>query len=108
MSIFGWDLPPGCSINDLPGNQPEEPCNICLSDLDHCICPECPVCGAIGNSICYEIHGLERSDAQLITYECNKKLYEAERIQENEMYDQMIKDIEDEKRQAENFRSEKN
>lgn len=24
MGIFGWDFPPGCSINDLPGNSPEE------------------------------------------------------------------------------------
>jgi len=23
-SIFGWDLPPGCSINDIPGNRPED------------------------------------------------------------------------------------
>lgn len=24
MSKFGWDLPPGCSISDLPGNSAEE------------------------------------------------------------------------------------
>ena len=24
MGIFGWDLPPGCSINDIPGNDPHE------------------------------------------------------------------------------------
>jgi hypothetical protein len=23
-SIFGWDLPPGCSVNDIPGNRPED------------------------------------------------------------------------------------
>jgi hypothetical protein len=23
-NIFGWDLPPGCSANDLPGNRPED------------------------------------------------------------------------------------
>jgi hypothetical protein len=22
--IFGWDLPPGCSINDIPGNSDED------------------------------------------------------------------------------------
>lgn len=22
--IFGWDLPPGCSVNDIPGNRPED------------------------------------------------------------------------------------
>lgn len=24
MGIFGWDLPPGCSINDIPRNSPED------------------------------------------------------------------------------------
>lgn len=23
-SIFGWDLPPGCSVSDIPGNRPED------------------------------------------------------------------------------------
>jgi hypothetical protein len=23
-NIFGWDLPPGCSTHDLPGNRPED------------------------------------------------------------------------------------
>lgn len=23
-SIFGWDLPPGCRISDIPGNRPED------------------------------------------------------------------------------------
>lgn len=22
--IFGWDLPPGVSVNDIPGNEPEK------------------------------------------------------------------------------------
>jgi len=22
--IFGWDLPPGCSLSDIPGNRPED------------------------------------------------------------------------------------
>jgi len=22
--MFGWDLPPGCSVNDIPGNRPED------------------------------------------------------------------------------------
>lgn len=22
--IFGWDLPPGCSVSDIPGNRPED------------------------------------------------------------------------------------
>lgn len=24
MSKFGWDLPPGCRISDIPGNRPED------------------------------------------------------------------------------------
>jgi len=23
-SIFGWDLPPGCHVSDIPGNRPED------------------------------------------------------------------------------------
>lgn len=23
-NIFGWDLPPGCSVSDIPGNRPED------------------------------------------------------------------------------------
>ncbi len=23
-SIFGWDLPPGCGVSDIPGNRPED------------------------------------------------------------------------------------
>lgn len=23
-NIFGWDLPPGCSTSDIPGNRPED------------------------------------------------------------------------------------
>ena len=22
--IFGWDLPPGCNLSDIPGNRPED------------------------------------------------------------------------------------
>jgi hypothetical protein len=24
MSKFGWDLPPGCRLSDIPGNRPED------------------------------------------------------------------------------------
>ncbi len=24
MGKFGWDLPPGCRISDIPGNRPED------------------------------------------------------------------------------------
>ncbi len=76
--MTGWNLPPGCNVSDLPGNEPEGPCEICLMDLDHCACPQCTTCGAVGDPICYEIHGLERSDAQLISFEIQQRLYKAE------------------------------
>ena len=63
MGIFGWDLPPGCSINDLPGSQPTG-CDICGKDEDSCICPECPTCGAVGDLNCYIDHGLIMSKEQ--------------------------------------------
>lgn len=50
MSIFGWDYPPGCS--SVPGDE-EFPCSVCGQWMDDCICPECPVCGEIGNPDCY-------------------------------------------------------
>jgi hypothetical protein len=33
MGIFGWDLPPGCSVRDLPGNRPEEQAEEAFFDL---------------------------------------------------------------------------
>jgi hypothetical protein len=56
--IFGWDLPPGVTsrmIDEAYGE--EQPCQCCGSDPADCICPECPVCGAQGNSLCYTEHG---------------------------------------------------
>lgn len=37
MEKFGWDLPPGCSINDIPGNRPED---IALEDAEQKIVDE--------------------------------------------------------------------
>lgn len=33
MGIFGWSLPPGVSMRDLPGNRPEEQAAEALMDL---------------------------------------------------------------------------
>lgn len=65
-SIFGWDLPPGCSYSDpnAPWNQGDGPCDICGLSADECICPECPECGAQGDIFCYHYHGLVISDGQ--------------------------------------------
>lgn len=52
------NYPPGAE-NDpyAPWNQPDEPCAICEWDPSHCRCPECPVCGVIGNPDCADEHG---------------------------------------------------
>ncbi len=72
MSIFGWDLPPGCTsqhIDDAYGS--EGPCACCGRDPSKCICPECPSCSDVGNPSCYKVghpdgQRLEYSTAQLI------------------------------------------
>lgn len=62
MGLFGWSYPPGCSG---PPDDEDRPCAVCGNMPDHsCICPECPSCGATGDTVCYESHGLVRSDAQ--------------------------------------------
>jgi hypothetical protein len=63
-SIFGWDLPPGCTQKQIDDLFAEGPCDICGKDVDHCICPECPVCGAIGDPVCYDLHGLVQTQEQ--------------------------------------------
>ena len=39
--------------------QHEEGCDVCLNHVDNCDCPECPKCGSVGDSDCYEKHGLK-------------------------------------------------
>lgn len=63
MGVFGWDLPPGCSIRDIDehaGAYAE--CELCKHTADNCTCPECPECGECGNPACYLEHGLKRED----------------------------------------------
>jgi hypothetical protein len=62
-SVFGWSYPPGCSG---PPEYPEG-CEVCLSSVDDCECPECSICGEQGNPECYEKHGLDRSLEQKIS-----------------------------------------
>jgi hypothetical protein len=59
MGIFGGSYPPGC--NSVPGDEPSI-CEVCGKDTDSCECPECPTCGKQGNPVCYEEHGLVRSE----------------------------------------------
>lgn len=52
MSLFGWNLPPGCG--QLPGEE-EIFCEVCGKSVDAgaCICPTCPVCEEVGRPECY-------------------------------------------------------
>lgn len=87
MGIFGWSLPPGCG--SLPGEEDPGPCQVCGKDEDHCICPECPECGTVGDPKCYENHGMIRTIEQIDGF----YKIEADQIarfhKENERYDLM-------------------
>ena len=61
--MAGFNLPPGCSVRDLPGYE-SFPCDVCGRYDDDCICPECFVCGAIGDMKCYRAGHLEFSQEQ--------------------------------------------
>ena len=70
MGIFGWSYPAGCSG---PPDDEQLYCDICYGSVIgvtavKCICPECDVCGEVGNPDCYASkgkvnHGLEMSIA---------------------------------------------
>jgi hypothetical protein len=55
--MTGFNLPPGVTsamIEDALGT--DQPCAVCGQWEDYCICPECPVCGGIGDPYCYSDH----------------------------------------------------
>lgn len=63
--MTGWNMPPGYNVRDIPGCGYDEPCECCgTTNLDKCICPECPVCETHGDPYCYKWHGLEYTLAQ--------------------------------------------
>lgn len=65
-SIFGWSYPPGAANDpNAPWNQEDPPCDVCGMDCYSCVCPECHICGVSGDPLCYEYHGLVRSQAQI-------------------------------------------
>lgn len=58
--LFGWSLPPGAAGDpNAPWNQEYGPCQVCGQAEDDCVCPECPVCGAYGDSHCYRPDNLD-------------------------------------------------
>ncbi len=56
ISKFGWSLPPGVSTRDIENAYGEEgPCDMCGGTVDDtCICPECSICGSVGDPACYD------------------------------------------------------
>src|SRR5262252_1026672 len=56
-NVFGWSLPPGVTqrmIDDAIGGGDDTECEFCGQTFTGCVCPECPVCGGVGDPICYE------------------------------------------------------
>lgn len=50
--------------SDDPPLEPEI-CQVCGFEPDNgCECPECPVCGCIGDPDCYSLHGLARPEGE--------------------------------------------
>ncbi len=47
----GWNMPPGCFRT--PADEPDPPCAVCCRAVDDCVCPECKVCGEVGDQRCY-------------------------------------------------------
>ena len=70
--MTGWNLPPGCSVSDLPGYE-EHPCGVCGQWVDDCICPECPTCHSQGDPACYTKHGMVRNMDQQVSLATKEK-----------------------------------
>jgi hypothetical protein len=85
--MSGFNLPPGCSVRDIPGNDYDPPCDVCGQD---CICPECPICGTAGDPGCYEQHGMTRTQEQID----GLAALEAQRAADDASMDQYAKECE--------------
>jgi len=71
----------------------EYPCEICGNYIDDCICPECPICGGVGDPNCYKKHGLIVSEEQKKSLAKRKKLDEEERKEDNKYWESLLQDI---------------
>jgi len=50
------------------------PCEVCGENSDKdCVCPQCDVCGCIGDPQCYVVHGIQRSEIQKFFREINDR-----------------------------------
>lgn len=105
MSIFGWSYPAGAENDpNAPYNQQEGPCGVCGQDIyGDCICPECPVCGATGDPLCYDgielsllsgepSHGLVRSFAQVALRAHLDQFIEEDAKRDTQLYEELERD----------------
>ncbi len=76
--MSGYNLPPGCSVRDLPGCADEMPCAVCGEHELSCECPECSVCRTIGDEYCYLCHGMVRTKKQIASLAAAEARWEAE------------------------------
>lgn len=63
MANFGWSYPAGCS--GTPYDAPDPPCEVCMVDVDSCVCLECVTCHSQGDPKCYTEHGMKHTKLQL-------------------------------------------
>lgn len=101
-----FNMPPGCSPRDIPGNDCDGPCLVCCKFIDDCICPECTTCNRVGEPRCYEdiepdepikSHGLRLTDEQ----KRSRAAYEQYCKEQNEYWDKYSRADED--RDTEDF-----
>jgi hypothetical protein len=91
-SVFGWDLPPGCTqrhIDEAAGAY--DICECCNRHIGDCICDQCQTCGEYGCPRCYsddaEIsHGMKYSKEQLRNQTLAKIQDLKQQIADNEAY----------------------
>lgn len=75
----------------------EGPCDVCGQQVDMCLCPPCPVCGQYGNPVCYDDHGLIRTQEQVNAKQAAIEFIDLQSAAEFKQlmadYDQWMKDI---------------
>src|SRR5688572_2614998 len=96
----GFNLPPGCSVSDIPGNQPVGPCECCGREIEGCgvggcICPECPECGWVGDPACYPKHGLRYTVQQVVGRDNTAELIRLSIIAEQKFWQNYEEEIEE-------------
>lgn len=75
--------PPGCSGTPFDD---DDYCEVCAQLVDDCVCPECEVCGDVGDPACYRGHGLKRTELQKFLAEIADRRLAADLKAEYEWY----------------------